>query len=73
MSIYTYRLRAPKGLDSTLIKELNQIGLGGKGSNIRQIPGRKAIEVHGPQSTMWKIIYYSRIVEDVQIKITRSF
>ena len=47
-SIYTYRLRAPKGLDNTLIKELKSLGLDKKHSNIRKIPGRKAIEVSGP-------------------------
>ena len=27
LSQYTFRLRAPKGLDNTLIKELNQLGI----------------------------------------------
>ena len=44
-SQYTYRLRAPKGLDNTLIKELKLLGLDHKNSNIRKIPGRKAVEI----------------------------
>jgi hypothetical protein len=72
-SKYIFRLRAPKGLDNTLIKELKQLGLDQKGANIRKIPGRKAVEVHGDMKTMWKILYNSRIAEDLQLKITQSF
>jgi len=64
-SIYTYRLRAPKGLDNTLIKELKNLGLDTKLNHVRKIPGRKAVEVTGPQSVMWKIMYNSRIAEDL--------
>ena len=71
-SKYTYRLRAPKGLDDTLIKELQQI-LGERASNIHKIPGRKAVEVHGDMQTMWEILFKSRIAEDLQVKITQSF
>ena len=37
-------MRAPKGLDSTLIKELKMIGVD---KSVRKIPGRKAVEVRG--------------------------
>ena len=74
MSIYTYRLRAPKGLDNTLIKELKMLRIGDKnGKNIRKIQGRKAVEVTGPMSTMWKILFQSRVTENVQVKISQSF
>jgi len=46
MSVYTYRLRAAKGLDSTLIKELKWY-LGLKNSQVKLIPGRKTVEVKG--------------------------
>ena len=55
-------MRAPKGLDSTLIKELKMIGVD---KSVRKIPGRKAVEVRGGQETMWKILYQSRICEDL--------
>lgn len=71
-SRYTYRLRAPKGLDDTLIKELTQL-LGDRVSNLRKIPGRKAVEVQGDLKTMWEILFKSRIAEDLQVKITQSF
>lgn len=66
-SKFTFRLRAPKGLDNTLIKELKNLGLEAKENNIRKIPGRKAIEIKGPITTMWKILFSSRITEDVQV------
>ena len=51
MSQYIYRLRAPKGLDATLIKDLRwQLGLKSNKETkalIREIPGRKSIEVRG--------------------------
>ena len=46
MSVYTYRLRAAKGLEPTLMKELRW-QLGFKPSEMSVIPGRKAIEVKG--------------------------
>ena len=52
-SQYIFRLRAPKGLDATLIKELKLLGL----TNTKKILGRKAVEVRGPMSNMWKILY----------------
>jgi 23S rRNA G2445 N2-methylase RlmL len=63
-------MRAPRGLDSTLIKELKMIGVD---KSVRKIPGRKAVEVRGGQDTMWKILYQSRICEDLQVKICSSF
>ena len=77
-SQYYYRLRAPKGLDATLIKDLRwQLKLNSNKETkefIREIPGRKAIEVRGDQEMMWKLLTSSRITEDIQIKISkRSF
>ena len=69
-SQYVYRLRAPKGLDATLIRELKSLGIQ---NGLRKIPGRKAVEVRGGLSTMWKILYQSRICEDLQVKISKSF
>jgi hypothetical protein len=46
MSVYTYRLRAANGLESTLIKELRWY-LGLRQSEVRLIPGRKTVEVRG--------------------------
>jgi len=46
MSIYTYRLRAAKGLEQTLLKELKW-HLGIKRDQGGLIPGRKTIEVKG--------------------------
>ena len=64
MSVYTYRLRAAKGLDNTLIKELRwHCKL--KPDQITKIPGRKAIEVHGDQQMLYKLLSQSRILEDV--------
>lgn len=56
MSQYTFRVRAAKGLESTLIKDLKwQLKLNKKEaeSMIRKIPGRKTIEVKGPMSLLW--------------------
>ena len=68
-SQYTYRLRAPKGLDATLIKDLRwQLGLRSNKETkalIREIPGRKSIEVRGPQELLWKLLTSSRICEDI--------
>lgn len=72
MSRYTFRLRAPKGLESTLIKEVSSLGLGPE-SKAKRIPGRKAIEVTGPLDVMWNLVFKSRIVEDVQVKMTTRF
>lgn len=63
MSNYTYRLRSPKGLDTTLLKELKFLGI--KESQMRKIPGRKAIEVKGEEKLLWDILAKSRIVENV--------
>lgn len=64
MSVYTYRLRAAKGLDTTLIKEL-KYHLGLSKDQIRLIPGRKTIEVRGDQKVLFKLLSQSRILEDV--------
>ena len=76
-SQYTYRLRAPKGLDATLIKDLRwQLKLASNKETkalIREIPGRKSIEVKGSQELLWKLLTSSRIAEDIQIKVCRSF
>jgi hypothetical protein len=65
-STFTYRLRAPHGLDKTLIKELNQLNLPGViKSSIRKIQGRKAVEVKGEQQLLWHLIAKSRITEDI--------
>jgi hypothetical protein len=60
-TVFTYRLRPPSGLERTLIKELKLLGI----SNIRKIPGRKIIEVNGPEETLWQIMFKSRIAEDI--------
>jgi len=100
LSRYIFRLRAPKGLDNTLIKELNQLGIMSKESNfktfkkmgstlphektlmkqvsqidpmVKKIQGRKALEIRGGMDTLWKILFKSRIVEDVQVKLGSSF
>jgi hypothetical protein len=74
MSKYTYRLRAPRGLDNTLIKELQEIlGVRVGRDAVRKIPGRKAVEVRGDVKMMWDIMFKSRIAEDLQVKITQSF
>ena len=39
LSKYSWRLRAPKGLDNTLIKELNQMGILTVEDNIKPIRG----------------------------------
>jgi hypothetical protein len=71
MSRYIYRLRAPKGLDNTLIKELRQLDLSRSTiDSIQKIPGRKAIEVQGSMDVLWSILFNSRIAEDCQVKIT---
>ena len=61
MSIYTYRIRAPPGLEKTLVKELKSLNV----PNVEKISGRKIIEVKGNQQTMWNILYRSRIAEAV--------
>jgi hypothetical protein len=73
-STFTYRLRAPPGLDSTLVKELKTLSLKGinKGSIVK-IPGRKAVEVKGQQGLLWDLIAKSRITEDIQVKVCHSF
>ena len=75
-SVYTFRLRAPRGLDNTLIKELKQHGFDnqiGSLESIKKIPGRKAVEIRGPLSLMWDILFRSRIAEDLQVRMTQSF
>ena len=72
VSTYTFRLRAPPGLDATLIKELKSLKVGNVAS-IRKVPSRKAVEIQGDQSTMWHLIARSRIAEDLQVKTSRSF
>ena len=76
-SQYIYRLRAPKGLDATLIKDLRwQLKLGSNKETkgvIREIPGRKSIEVRGPQEMLWKLLSSSRIAEEIQLKVCKSF
>jgi 23S rRNA G2445 N2-methylase RlmL len=63
-------LRPPPGLEKTLIKELKMI----KGvSSARKIPGRKIVEVVGPEETLWQIMFKSRIAEDIQVRITQPF
>jgi hypothetical protein len=44
MSIYTFRIRAPVGLESTVVKELKKLKVS---DNIVKVPGRKIIEVKG--------------------------
>lgn len=69
-TIFTYRLRPPIGLEKTLIKELISLGIGGKP---RKVPGRKIIEIQGDQEMLWEIMHKSRIVEDIQLRMTQPF
>ena len=76
MSTYVYRIRAPKGLDNTLIKDLKwQMNLTRKEAelSIKKIPGRKAIEVRGDQQLLWRLLVSSRIAEDIQLKASSTF
>ena len=76
MSQYTFRVRAAKGLESTLIKDLKwQLKLNKKEADamIVKIPGRKTIEVRGPQQLLWQLLISSRIAEDIQLKASSSF
>ena len=77
MSTYVYRIRAPKGLENTLIKDLKwQMKLSRKemGMQLRKIPGRKGIiEVRGDQQLLWRLLVSSRIAEDIQVKASRTF
>lgn len=66
-SVYTYRLRAARGLEATLMKELGWY-LGLRKSEIRLIPGRITVEVKGSQDMLYRLLSRSRIVEDVQVK-----
>lgn len=70
MSIFNYRIRAPKGLENTLVKELKQLKVS---NNIMKVPGRKIIEVKGDQNTLWNIMFKSRIAEDIQVRTTQQF
>ncbi len=72
MSVFTYRLRAAKGLDSTLIKELKWY-LGLNNSQVKLIPGRKTVEVKGDQEMLFKLLSKSRILEDIQVKVGPTF
>ena len=76
MTQHVFRIRAPKGLDETLIKDLKwQMKLSRKQADVQisKIPGRKAIEVRGDQTLLWKLLVSSRIAEDIQIKICKTF
>lgn len=68
-SVFTYRLRPPAGLEKTLLKELKQLNV----KSVRKIPGRKTIEVTGPEQTLWQIMFKSRIAEDIQVRVTQPF
>ena len=76
-SQYVYRLRAPKGLDSTMVKDLrwqlNLASLRETKAVIKEIPGRKSIEVRGSEEMLWKLLVSSRITEEIQVKACRSF
>jgi len=62
-SIFTFRLRPPIGLEKVLIKELKSLNL--VNTQPRKLSGRKIIEVNGPEETLWKIMFKSRIAEDI--------
>jgi hypothetical protein len=66
---FTYRIRPPPGLERTLIKELKSI----LHLSPRKITGRKILEVQGPESVLWHIMFRSRIAEDVQVRVTQPF
>jgi 23S rRNA G2445 N2-methylase RlmL len=62
-TVFTYRIRPPVGLEKTLIKELKSLNL--TSSPPEKIKGRKIIEVKGSEETLWKIMFKSRIAEDI--------
>lgn len=64
---FTYRLRPPAGLEQVLIKELKSLGIKQKPY---KVPGRRIIEIQGPQDLLWTLIHKSRIAEDVQVRMT---
>ena len=68
-TVHTYRLRPPPGLERTLLKELKSM----PGLQARKIPGRKTLEVRGPESLLWHMMFKSRIAEDIQVRITQPF
>ena len=67
---YLLRLRAPKGLDLTLIKELRMIGIE---TESEKMDGRKAVQLWATWNDIWTIMAKSRIAEDCQVRITTSF
>jgi 23S rRNA G2445 N2-methylase RlmL len=72
MSSYIFRVKAAKGLEETLVKELRHY-LHLRKDQIQIIPGRRSIEVRGSQETLYRLLSRSRIAEDVQLKIGSSF
>jgi len=54
-SVFTYRLRAAKGLDSTLANEL-RYRLNLRPDQINLLKGRKVIEVTGNQQMLYRLL-----------------
>lgn len=69
-SVYTFRLRPPLGLESVLLKELKSLNIKAKAN---KIPGRRIIEIQGPQELMWTLLYKSRLCEDISLRMTQPF
>ena len=53
LSQYAFRLRAPKGLDDTLLKEIKQLKLKNWTSIPEKLAGRKTIEMRGHMPLLW--------------------
>ena len=65
---FALRLRAPPGLEETLIKDLRwHLGFKAKKheDKVYRVPGRKIVEVRGDLATMWKVLSATRIAEDL--------
>ncbi|CAI2363892.1 unnamed protein product [Moneuplotes crassus] len=67
MSQYTFRIVSNPA--TTLVKELKLLGF----KKAKVVPGRKIVETNGTLKDLYKIIYHSRIAEDVQLRVTKPF
>jgi 23S rRNA G2445 N2-methylase RlmL len=69
MSKYTYRLITTPGIEHVLVKELQSLGF----SNAKKLKTRKAVEVNGSLKDLYKIMYSSRLAENIQIRPVQQF
>lgn len=61
----TYRIVTTPGIEETLVKELVSLGI----TNAHKVQDRKIVEANGSLADLYKIIYYSRISENIKIKM----